>query len=157
MSRDLRKRPGSSTAAVNAKRRELADTGDAHEAPASIGRSDHPPYVGVDRQNGGKHGGPGGNQTLHGSRQTRDAVARLQRLPDEVGAEGWWQSDTEYHGQAADLVLQRDSLTDQLFPSDNQRPDSVCWQGLHMHRFEEAGSGEMRQAACIVVIGLVRR
>src|ERR1041384_4157163 len=58
------------------KRRELADTGDAHEAPASIGRSDHPPYVGVDRQNGGKHGGPGGNQTLHGSRQTRDAVAR---------------------------------------------------------------------------------
>src|ERR1041385_3093646 len=113
------------------KRRELADTGDAHEAPASIGRSDHPPYVGVDRQNGGKHGGPGGNQTLQGSRQTRDAVARLQRLPDEVGAEGSWQSDTEYHGQAADLVLQRDSLTDQLFPSDNQRPDSVCWQGLH--------------------------
>ena len=36
-------------------------------------------------------------------------------------------------------------------------PDSVCRQGLHINGLEEAGTGEMRQAACIVAIGFVGR
>ena len=50
-----------------------------------------------------------------------------------------------------------DPLTDQLLASDDQRADGVRRQGLHMNRFEEAGSRQMRQTARIVVVGLVRR
>src|SRR2546429_9435699 len=67
--------------------RELPDTGNAHQPAARIGRSDHPSYVAIDRHDGGEDGGTRRNQTLHGSGQAGDAVARLQRLPDEVGAE----------------------------------------------------------------------
>jgi hypothetical protein len=64
--------------------------------------------------------------------------------PDEGRAQCTWQSDAEHHGKAADLVLQSDPLADQLFASDDQRPDSVCRQGLHVNGLEEAGAGEMR-------------
>ena len=69
-------------------------------------------------------------------------------LPNEDRAERRGQSDTRHH-KASDLVLQSDPLTDQLLASDNQRADSVCGQGLHMNRLEEAGVGEreMCQAA----------
>ena len=80
-----------------------------------------------------------------------------ERLPDEGGAERARQPDAEHHGQAADLVLQGDSLADQLLASDDQRADGMCRQRLHMNGLEEAGAGEMRQAARIVAVGLVRR
>jgi hypothetical protein len=67
------------------------------------------------------------------------------------------QSDAEHYSKAADLVLQSDPLADQLLARDDQRPDGVCRQGLYMNELEEAGAGEMRQAACIVAVGLVRR
>jgi hypothetical protein len=38
--------------------------------------------------------------------------ARPERLPDEGGAERARQSDAEHHGEAADLVLESDSLPD---------------------------------------------
>src|ERR1051326_1924734 len=124
--------------------RELPDTGNAHQAAACIGRSDHPSYVAVNRHNGSEHGGTRRNQTLHGSGQARNTLACPESLPDERGAECTRQSDAEYHGQAADLVLESDPLTNQLLASDDQRADGMRRQGLHMNRFEEAGAGEMR-------------
>src|ERR1051325_7207173 len=124
--------------------RELPDTGNAHQAAACIGRSDHPSYVAVNRHNGSEHGGTRGNQTLHGSREARNSLACLESLSDECGAERTRQSDAEYHGQAADLVLESDPLTHQLLASDDQRADGVRRQGLYMNRFEEAGSRQMR-------------
>jgi hypothetical protein len=111
----------------------------------------------ADRHDGGEHGGTRRNQTPHGGGQAGDALARPERLPDEGGAERTGQSDAEHHGKTADLVLQGDPLADQLLASDDQRSDSVCRQGLHMNGLEEARAGEMRQAACIVAVGLVRR
>jgi hypothetical protein len=61
------------------------------------------------------------------------------------------------HGIAADLVLQSDLPVGQLPASNDQRPDSVRRQVLHMNGLEEAGTGDMRQAACIVAVGFVRR
>jgi hypothetical protein len=78
-------------------------------------------------------------------------------LPDEVGAQGSWQSDTEYHGKAADLVFQSDPLANQLLPGNDQRSDSVCRQRFHMNGLEEAGASQVRQAARIVAVGFVRR
>jgi hypothetical protein len=49
-----------------------------------------------------------------------------QRLPDEAGAEGSWQSDTGDHRKPADLVLQGDALTDQLLARDDQRSHRMC-------------------------------
>jgi predicted nicotinamide N-methyase len=49
MSRDRRKRSRSSIAAVKASAVELADTGNAHQPTASLGCSDHPSYVCIDR------------------------------------------------------------------------------------------------------------
>jgi hypothetical protein len=40
---------------------------------------------------------------------------------------------------------------------DDQRSYCVGRQRLHMNRLEETGAGEMRQAAGIVAVGLVRR
>jgi hypothetical protein len=68
-----------------------------------------------------------------------------------------WQPDAKHHGKTTDLVFESDPLADQLFASDDQRADGVCRQRLHMNGFEETGTGEMRQAACIVAVGLVRR
>ena len=50
----------------------------------------------------------------------------------------------EHHGKAADLVLEGDALADQLLTSDDQRPQSVRRQRLHMNWLEEASTGEMR-------------
>src|SRR5271169_4593277 len=156
MSRERRKRPGSSTAAVKASavswptpgmlisRRQASDAltiplmsaSIATMAASTAARAATRPRIAAD---------------------TGDALARLERLPDEGGAERTGQSDAEHHRKAADLVLQSDPLTDQLLVSDDQRPDSVCRQGLHKNRLEEAGAGQMRQAACIVAVGLVRR
>ena len=108
--------------------RELPDAGNAHQPSARIGRSDHPSYVAVDRHDGGEHGGTRRNQTLHGSGQARNTLACPQSLPDECGAECTRQSDAEYHGQAADLVLESDPLTNQLLASDDQRADGVYRQ-----------------------------
>src|SRR5215472_12510581 len=91
----------------------------------------------------------------HRSRQTSDALAGVQRLPDKGWAQRTWQPDPEHHGKAADLVFQSDPLADQLLARDDQRADSVCRQGLHMNGLEETGAGEMSQAACIVAVGLV--
>src|SRR4029453_13437093 len=85
---------------------ELADTRNAHQPAASVGCPDHPSYVPVDRHDSGEHGGTRRNQTPHGGRQAGDALARLKRLPDEGGAERARQSDAEYDGEAADLVLE---------------------------------------------------
>jgi hypothetical protein len=78
-------------------------------------------------------------------------------LTDEDGTEGAGQSDPKDHGEAADLVLQGDPLADQLLMGDDQRSYRVGRQRLHMNRLEETGAGEMRQAAGIVAVGLVRR
>src|SRR6476660_6267714 len=76
---------------------ELPDTGNAHQPAARIGRSDHPSYVAVDRHDGGEDGGTCRNQTLHGSGQAGDALAGLQRLPDEGWAQRTWQPDAEHY------------------------------------------------------------
>src|SRR5882762_10314392 len=175
MSRDRRKRLGSSTAAVKASAvswptprmlidcrcegqcGELADTPNAHQPAASVGCPNHPSYVAVDRHDSGEHGGTRRNQTPHGGGQAGDALARAERLLDEGGAERTRQSNAEHHGKTADLVLQSDPLTYQLLASDDQRADSVRRQRLHMNGLEEAGAGEMRQATCVVAVGLVRR
>jgi hypothetical protein len=73
------------------------------------------------------------------------------------GAKRARQSNAEHHGKTADLVLQCDPLSDQLLASNDQRADSVRGQRLHMNGLEKAGSCQLRQAACIVAIGLVRR
>ena len=85
---------------------ELADTGNAHQSTACIGCPDHPSYVAVDRDDSGEHGGTRRNQTSHGGGQAGDALTRPERLPDEGGAERARQSDAEYDGEAADLVLE---------------------------------------------------
>jgi hypothetical protein len=135
----------------------LADTGNAHQSTTSVGCSDHSSYVRVDRHDRGEDGGARRNQTLHGSRQAGDALAGLQRPPNEARAQCAWQPDTEHHGKPADLVFQSDPLADQFLARDDQRPDGVRWQRFHMNRLEEAGAGEMRQAAGIVPVGLVGR
>src|SRR6516225_6725395 len=124
MSRDRRKRSGSSTAVVKASG-ELANTWNVHQPTAGGGCSGHFSYVPVDRHDGGEDGSPRRNQTFHGSRQAGDALAGLQRLPDEGWAQRAWQPDAEHHGKTADLVLESDPLADQLFASDDQRADSV--------------------------------
>src|SRR5277367_5918089 len=111
MSRDLRKRPGSSTAAVNARavswptpgmlisRRQASDAltirlvspSIATIAASTAARAAARPCMAADRP---------------------DTVARLQRLPDEGGAERSRQPNPEYYGQTADLVLQGDPLAD---------------------------------------------
>src|SRR5438045_8153541 len=85
--------------------RELPDTGNAHQSPARIGRSDHPSYVAVDRHDGGEDGGTCRNQTLHGSAQARNTLACLESLPDKSAAERTRQSHAETHALAADPVL----------------------------------------------------
>src|SRR5438046_2352585 len=139
MSRDRRKRLGSSTAAVKASAMSWADTGNAHQPAASVGCSDHPSYVAVDRHDSGEHGGTRRDQTPHGGGQAGDALARAERLLDEGEAERTRQSNAEHHGKTADLVLQSDPLAYQLLASDDQRPDSVRGQRLHMNRLVEAG------------------
>src|SRR5207248_10251366 len=110
--------------------RELPDTGNAHQPPARIGRSDHPSYVAVDRHDGGEHGGTRRNQTLHGIGQARNTLACLESLPDECGPYPTALSDVEHHGQAADLVLEPYPLSDPPPTSDHQRPDCVRPQPL---------------------------
>src|SRR3954470_20373023 len=70
------------------ERGQLADTGNAHQPAAGVGCPDHSSYVAIDGYDRSEHGRTGGNQTPHGGGQARNAVARLQRLPDEVGAQG---------------------------------------------------------------------
>src|SRR5215510_7371165 len=123
---------------------ELAYTGNAHEPAASLGCPDHLSYVRIDRHDGREHGGTCRDQTPHGGGQAGDALARPKRLLDEGRAERTWQSNAEHHGKTADLVLQSDPLADQLLASNDQRPDSVRRQGLHVNGLEEAGAGEMR-------------
>jgi len=90
-------------------------------------------------------------------RQTGDAVARAERLLYETGAQRAGQPDAEHHGEAADLVLKCNPLADQLLARDDERPDGMRWQGLHMYCFEEARAGEVRQITRIVAIGFVGR
>jgi hypothetical protein len=97
----------------------LTDTGNARQPAASFGCPDHPSDVRVDRHDSGEHRGTRRNQTSHGGGQAGDALACPQRLLDEGGAERTWQSDTEHHSQAADLVFQGDPLTHQVFASDD--------------------------------------
>src|SRR6266566_1386987 len=123
MSRDRRKRPGSSTAAVKAS---------AVSWPT-----------------------PG---MLISRRHASDALTiRLMSASIATTAASTAARAATRPRMAADLVLQSDPLADQLLASNDQRSDSMCRQGLHMNRLEEAGAGEMRQAACIVAVGLVRR
>src|SRR5690349_8544152 len=75
--------------------RELPDTGNAHQPAASIGRSDRPSYVAVDRHDGGEHGSTRRNQTLHGSGQARNSLACLERVADS------WLRTREITTQAA--------------------------------------------------------
>src|SRR5204863_7159493 len=118
MSRDRRERLGSSTAAVKASavswptpgmlisRRQASDALTIRLISASIAtmaastaaRAATRPRMAADR--------PG------------IPSARPERLPDEGGAERARQSDAEHHGEAADLVLESDSLADSLLASD---------------------------------------
>src|SRR6516225_7741119 len=155
MSRDRWKRPGSSTAAVKARavswptpgmsinRRQAADAlaiflmspSIATTAARTAARAATRPFMAADR--------PG-----------------MPSLACSACHEGWaqraWQPDAEHHGKTADLVLESDPLADQLFASDDRRADGMCRQGLHVNGLEEAGTGKVRQAACIVAVGLVR-
>src|SRR5438874_9713662 len=144
MSRDRRKRLGSSTAAVKARavswptpgmlirRRHASDAltirlmspSIATMAASTAVRAATRPCMAAERP---------GIPSLY-----------LESLPDECRTERTRQSDAEHHGQAADLVLESDPLPDQLLASDDQRADGVRRQGLHMNRFEEAGSRQMR-------------
>src|SRR5215475_9980926 len=146
MSRDRRKRWGSSTAAVKASAVSWPTPGmlisRRHASDALTIRL----MSAFDSHNGGEHGGTRPDQTSHGGRQSGDAVTRLQRLLDEGGNECTWQSDTEHDGEAADLVLESDPMPDQLLASDDQRPDRMCRQGFHVHGLEESGSCQVRQA-----------
>ena len=63
----------------------------------------------------------------------------------------------KHRREASDLVLKRDSLSDQLLSRNDQRPDSVGCQRLHMDPLEEASAGKLRQPSRIVAVGLVRR
>ncbi len=67
------------------------------------------------------------------------------------------QPDAKDDSQTAVLVLKVDALSGELLPCNDRRPNSVRRQRLDMHRLEEAGPRQMRQAACIIAIGLVRR
>ena len=104
-----------------------------------------------------EHGCARRDEAAHGGGQAGDAVARPEHLLDEGGAEATRQPNAEHHGQAADLVLQRDPLPDQLLARNDQRANGMRRQRLHVYGLEEAGAREMRQAARIVAIGLVRR
>src|SRR5438105_3828176 len=129
MSRDRRTRLGSSTAAVKAsavswptpgmliRRRHASDALTIRLISASIATMAASTAA----------------RALHGGGQPWDALASPKRLLDEGGAERARQSDAEHHGKTADLVLQSDPLADQLLASDDQRPNSVCRQGLHMN------------------------
>src|SRR5204862_6694115 len=125
MSRDRRKRLGSSTAAVNARAVSCPTPGmlisRRHASDALTIRLMSPSIATM----AAEHGGTRRNQTLHGSGQARNTLACLESLPDECGAERTRQSDAEHHGQAADLVLESDPLTNQLLASDDQRADRV--------------------------------
>src|SRR5438552_15794586 len=111
MSRDRRKRPGLSTAAVNASAVSCPTPGmlisRRHASDALTIRLMSPSIA-----TSGEHGGTRRNQTLHGSGQAGNTLACLESLPDEGGAERTRQSDAEHHGQAADLVLESDPLPD---------------------------------------------
>jgi hypothetical protein len=50
-------------------------------------------------------GGARRNETLHSGRQAGDALAGLQRPPNEGGAERMGQPDTQHHGEATDLIF----------------------------------------------------
>src|SRR5438094_9503352 len=141
MSRDRRKRPGLSTAAVNARAVSCPTPGmlisRRHASDALTIRLMSPSIA-----------------TMAASTAVR-AATRPCMAADRPGIPslawraclmnvGTRQSDAEHHGQAADLVLESDPLPDQLLASDDQRADRVRRQGLHMNRFEEAGSRQMR-------------
>src|SRR5215831_13080599 len=157
MSRDRRKRLGSSTAAVTASavscptpgmlinRRHASDALTIRLMSASIATM------------AASTAARAPIRPPHGGGQSRDAVTRLQRLLDEGGTECTWQSDTEHDGEAADLVLESDPMPDQLLASDDQRPDRMCRQGFHVNGLEESGSCQMRQATRVVAVGLVGR
>ena len=85
--------------------RSVANAGNAHQPVASGGCPGQLSNVPIDRHDGGEDGGTRRNQTPHGSRQAEDALAGLQRLPDERWAQRTWQPDTKHHGKAVDLVL----------------------------------------------------
>jgi hypothetical protein len=67
------------------------------------------------------------------------------------------QSDPEHDQQASDLVFQGHALADQFLARADQRAERMSLQRLHMHGFEEAGPGQMRQPSCIIAVGLVGR
>src|SRR6266446_6433267 len=153
MSRDRRKRPGSSTAAVKASAvswptpgmlislRQVSDAltirlmspSIATTAASTAARAATRPRMAADRP---------GMPSLAPSACLMKAglSARGSRTPNTTARPRIWFS-----------------LTYQLLASDDQRPDSVRRQRLHMNGLEEAGAGEMRQATCVVAVGLVRR
>ena len=87
----------------------------------------------------------------------RNALATAGYLLRKSRAQPARQPDPEHDRQAADLVLERDPLADQLIARKDQRPDGMGWQRLHVDGFEETGTRQLRQPAGIVGIGLVRR
>src|SRR5262252_9177860 len=155
MSRDRWKRPGSSTAAVKASAVSWPTPGmliNRRQAPDALAIFLMSPSIATT------------------AARTADRAATRPRIAAakpgmaslacsaclmKAGLRAW-QPHAEHHGKAADLVFQRDPLTDKLLAGDDQRADSVCRQRLHVNGLEEAGTGEMRQAAGIVAVGLVR-
>src|SRR5262249_29429384 len=115
-----------------------------------------PPNVCIDSDHRPKHGVPRCYEASHGGRQTICARACLKRLLDEVGTERAWKPGPKYHGQTTDLVLQCDTLPDQLFACGNERSDGMGRQGLDVHWFEEGGSSQLRQTTRVVAIWLGR-
>ena len=67
------------------------------------------------------------------------------------------QPDPKHDREAPDLIFQGHSLADQLLARDDQRADGMGRQGLHVHRLEEPGAGQMRQPSRVIAIGLVGR
>ncbi len=92
------------------------------------------------------HGAPRRDEALHGGGQPIDAIACPKRLFNEGGTQRAGKPDAKRHGQTADLVFQRDALTNELLAGDNQRTNGVGGKRLHMHRLEETRARQLRQA-----------
>ena len=117
--------------------------GNRHQPPAGLRRALETLHVGVDRDDR-LRARRCARRAAPASRRTRPAIPRCRAIAcsAKAGTQPARQPDPEHHRQAADLVLERDALADQLLACDDQRADGMRRQRLHVDRLEEAGAGQ---------------
>jgi hypothetical protein len=93
------------------------------------------PYIAVDRRDRFQNGIAGRQQAAHCTRKTCNPATAVHDLAREGRAEPARQPHPEDDRQAADLILERDTLPDQFLARDDERPDRMAdsdftWTGL---------------------------